>query len=135
MTSSKHRSAAQVEPEVGESSRAEERDPGSGQDDLPAIELLRGDRLVERPGFGEGDGTPEHEQAEQSGRDRVRPPHHGYRARPAQLQRRGCGQPAGDHQAHGGRRLEAPVSRAELPGSGGGSYAAACRYLTTYDVM
>ncbi len=98
-----------IEAEIAERCGPEERHADGGEGHLPAVELLPGERLVEWPRLGEGDRSPEREQAEKGDDECRRAPHHRRRSRPAQLERRGGGKQPRDHEADRRRQFEAGV--------------------------
>ena len=105
--------APPVEPGVAERREPEERQAPRGEDELPAVELLRRERVVERRALGERHERPDSHRHEERGEEEAPAPDDAAGPAARELDRGGGGEHPGDQQADGRRELEARVRSRE----------------------
>ncbi len=104
--------APAVQPQEPERGDPVEGDADRGEEQLPAVELLGGERAVERRKLGERDDRPGDDDGPEGDEECRRRPQHDVGLLAAELERRRGRERSREHQAERRRELEAGV-RAE----------------------
>ncbi len=108
---------APVDPDEAERREPVQREADGGQHRLPAVELLRAERGIERRQLRERDDRPNGHQREEPAEQEAGVPDEALRAYVPELERRERREDAGDHEPDRRRELEAGV-RPEQHGGG-----------------
>ena len=101
--------AAAIEEDETQRGEPVQREADRREDELPAVELLGGERVVERRELGERDDRPQDHQRDKSSKERIRVPDDESCARRRKLDGRRRGKQPGHDEADRRRELESRV--------------------------
>ena len=108
--------SAAVDPKEAEGGDPEERDPDGGEQVLPPVELLLGERIVQRRQLGEREDRPQDDHRGETRQEQRCRADHGLGSFALQLDRRSDGERGRDHEPDGSGELEARIRPEQDPG-------------------